>query len=158
MLTFAEFLSESKYSDQPWYHGTTVSKFDKSRNDHIYLTDDKPEAEGYARGGHLGGTKGDWNPHVKELRIRNHEKTMDINHHINRAMEDDGDLEGAIHRGMAEAKKKGMRYVTYHHPSNYRNDRQQNVRVSMYPHEDLKVKSVHPMDGLPPIKKKNKKK
>jgi hypothetical protein len=127
--------AHGRWTGGGWYHGTRGGYFDPQRTDPVYLTDSREQAGYYARGAHLGGT-GSGSPHIKEFSIRD-APAYDINPHIDEAFNNDLDAEEGINAGIAEAKAKGMRYVSYDHP-NAGSEGEHKVRISLYPHEDLR--------------------
>ena len=134
-----------KKNEEQWYHGTRENIADFSRGGEVYLTDRPIEAGGYALGGHLGGT-GTEQPRVysiaaKKGKIRNIDDMIE-----EEIMNGNGEIEVALEAGIAKAKAEGARYVEYLHPS-FVGDTEQNVRISLYPAEDLRI-THQPKDNL----------
>jgi hypothetical protein len=123
------------------FHGTreNLTKFPPGAT---YLTDNPAESMGYAQGAHLGGS-GSGPPTVLAVDAKPG-ATLDANPHLADAMENDDDLGDAVDGAIAQARNQGHRYVTYNHPSNLGPDApDQNVTVSLYPHEDLQIVGPH---------------
>jgi hypothetical protein len=117
------------------YHGTreTMTQFKPGET---YLVDQPDEAMGYARGGHLGG-KGSGSPQVLAVEAKPG-STLDANPHIADAMDEGDDVGDAVEAAIKQARAQGHRYVTYQHPS-FSGGGDQNVTVSLYPHQDLQI-------------------
>lgn len=117
------------------FHGcrTPIDKLGKKP---IYLTDDANEAAGYAAGQHLGG-RGD-QPMIYPMLVRAG-KTLNVDAAISEMQMDGFDEEEDFQRLFDTAKRMGARFVTYEHPSNHYDDREQRVVVSLYPDEDIEL-------------------
>ena len=123
--------------EEQWYHGTREDIADFTRGGEVYLTDRPTEAAGYALGGHLGGT-GQEQPRVYSIAAKRG-KTLNIDDLITEEiMNGAGEIEVALEAGIAKAKAEGARYVEYQHPA-FEGEAEQNVRISLYPAEDLRI-------------------
>ena len=122
--------------EEQWFHGTREAIPDFSRGGEVYLTDSSTEAAGYAQGKHLGGTGGE-QPRVYSVAAKRG-KTLNIDELIDEEIMNGGDIEVALDAGIAQARAEGARYVEYRHPS-FDGEADQNVRISLYPAEDLRV-------------------
>lgn len=134
-VNIEQFIKEEK--DDVWYHGAG-SRINKFNDAPLYLTRSTSEASGFARRMHLGGHGLD--PHIHSISSRPG-KTINIDNAIYDAMDAEDDIGDTIDREIKKAKDSGARYIEHSHPSFSGGD-DFVARVSLYPHQDLSIKSV----------------
>jgi len=119
------------------YHGTTREALEKIRasgwRGDVYLTVQRGEALGYARGGHLGGSAG--RPAVAVVQAASG-KTQLAHGEVDDAVLAGDDPDEALEKIISVARQQGYRYVRFLHPS-FSGRGSQIVYVSLYPNEDL---------------------
>lgn len=119
------------------YHGTTREALEKVRasgwRGDVYLTPQRDEAFGYARGGHLGGSAG--RPAVIAVQAAAG-KTRFAHGEVDDAVLAGEDPDEALGKIISVARRQGYRYVRFLHPS-FSGRGDQIVYVSLYPNEDL---------------------
>lgn len=126
---------EGKWADG--FHGTRTSLHDYKGKTPLYLTNNEEQAFGYARGVHIGGS-GTGNPHVKVFKMAPG-NILNIDDAISGA----DDYDEAINEEIKKAlSAKSVRYLEYSHP-NAGSQGEHDVRISLYPDEDLSHVGTH---------------
>ena len=106
-----------KGQGEPLYHGTSAKEFDKFSGIN-YFTKDAKEAEGFARGVHLGGATGG-KTRVIETRYPM-KKVKNIDDVVQDALMN-GDIDVEIAKQLKIAQKEGYDTLSFTHPSSYTN-------------------------------------
>lgn len=101
------------------------------------MTASPTEAAGFAQGGHLGGAGSD--PQVHSFAL-SPGKIREIDAEIDKAMEEDDDIDEAISKVIKEELAKGdyagASYLAFEHPS-FSGGENFKALISLYPHRDL---------------------
>lgn len=121
-----------------FYHGTgaDISALDDNRI--LYMTDNADEAGAYARGGHLGGTAGE--PRIYEIDVaEGHVRNIDDA--LFDAMDNGDDLEEVIMQAVRQARRDGVPYIEYMHPSAVGSE-DHLVRIAVRPASMLKIRGI----------------
>ena len=119
------------------FHGTNaptnIEYLEKGSEGVVFLTDDFKEAEQYAEGAHLGGSDAKDTKRVLYIDTIGG-KTLNVDAEINQMVEDGEDDFTPI---FDKAREQGADYVYFSHPSNYSDERQQNVVVALNPGDTI---------------------
>lgn len=123
------------------YHGTSSPAHTFDNKDLVYLADNSAEAEGYARDIHrMGISPAGAKAKRQVLAVRRKPgRARNIDNSIFEAFESDEDIDEVIAREAKRARADGFRYLYFTHPSNVDGDREQDVVISLYPNEDLRL-------------------
>ena len=119
------------------YHGTPAKGIEKFSTEEVYLQSDPSEAKGYAEGRHMMQDKK--GGEILAIR-RKPGKTLNLNPEIERRMMDGDDPDDVISEFLKPAMRRGYRYIYFEHPR-FTGDGVQQVVISLYPGDDLKVVS-----------------
>lgn len=131
-------INESILGSIVLYHGTAAPPFKTGQfnSKDVYLTDDHREAMGYARGGHLGGSKGG-KPRVINVKTTPG-KILFADDEVQSIIMDMHDEFQDLDELMDRARNDGYHYVEYSHPS-FGRQADHKVIVSLHPNEDLTI-------------------
>ncbi len=127
------------------YHGTSNRETTFDKPDLVYLTLNADEARGYARDLHRLGLPPSGGAKKRQILLlrRKPGRVLSIAGEIDKEIAEGGDVDALIKRKAASARKQGFRYLYYSHPSFVNDPRGQDVFISLYPDEDLKLKNTY---------------